>query len=126
MPFEPPRELEFQQHELHRGGGASRLADDLVDRHRCRTEQVRDGRAIALAHRLGRDGCCKGPARLARHPGIDRPDRLEHIVEVGWCTPAEMAARVLMPPFLQARYWRDLDAGFPAPVRMPLRAMSYW
>ena len=56
------------------------------------------------------------------HPG----NRLEHIVEVGWCTPAEMAARVLMPPFLQARYWQDLAAGFPAPVRMPLRAMTYW
>ena len=63
-----------------------------------------------------------GGALDDRHPC----NRLEHIVEVGWCTPAEMAARVLMPPFLQACYWQDLDAGFPAPVRMPLRAMTYW
>ncbi|MBN8262346.1 MAG: NUDIX hydrolase [Xanthomonadales bacterium] len=57
-----------------------------------------------------------------RHPG----NCIEHIAEVDWCSLAQMATRTLMPPFLQARYRQDLAAGFPQPVRMPLRAMAFW
>jgi 8-oxo-dGTP diphosphatase len=50
----------------------------------------------------------------------------EHITEAAWLRPAELQGRVVFPAVLTQRFASDRALGFPAPVRLPLRAMAFW
>lgn len=81
MAFDTPGEFEFEQDQLHRRGGAARLADEFIDRDRRRPEQFDDGPPIPLpgVEPGGRRGIAAH--RFADHPRVDRPQRLDHIVD---------------------------------------------
>ena len=48
MPFEPTRQVEFEQHRLHDRGRQPGLANDFVDGDRSRPEQVHHPIALVL------------------------------------------------------------------------------
>lgn len=50
---------------------------------------------------------------------------IEHIVEAAWIEPAALAAMTVFPLVLTSRWPADREAGFPAPVVLPLRTMSF-
>jgi ADP-ribose pyrophosphatase YjhB (NUDIX family) len=55
------------------------------------------------------------------------PDTVaEGIVEAAWVAHDALAGLTLFPTVLTLRWRTDRDAGFPAPVRLPLRAMTFW
>lgn len=82
MPLDPACKLEFEEDELDGCRRLARLPDEFVDRHRRRSEQFGDAAPIALA-RIGRNGSSnEGPRRFTDHPRVDRPDRLDHIVDI--------------------------------------------
>ena len=77
MPLEPAGKLELQQRGLHDGAGEARQANDLVDTHRRRTEQIDNGLAL-------------GVRRIVQRPGIIVPSGLSHGARVD---RANLAAR---------------------------------
>jgi ADP-ribose pyrophosphatase YjhB (NUDIX family) len=51
---------------------------------------------------------------------------IEHIVEAGWHTQAQVKSLQVFPEVLQARYWQDLSSGFPGLHHLGLRKMAFW
>ncbi len=68
MTREAPGQLEFEQHDTHRGGRASGEADEIVDGDRRRPEQGDDARAVAVFRFIR-----SGGARLQVPAGKGRP-----------------------------------------------------
>lgn len=57
-----------------------------------------------------------------RHPEAIQ----EHIVDAAWFTLAQLPGLEVFPSFLASRWPADREAGFAAPVRLPLREMRFW
>lgn len=49
------------------------------------------------------------------------PAEGEAIAEAGWFTRDSLPAGHVFPEILRDRFWHDLAAGFPAPIKLPLR-----
>lgn len=50
----------------------------------------------------------------------------EHITQAAWHEPGALTGLTVFPTVLTARYPGDRNAGFPQPVRLPLREMAFW
>ena len=50
----------------------------------------------------------------------------EHITQAAWHELGALSGLTVFPPILTTRYARDREAGFPQPVRLPLREMAFW
>ena len=50
----------------------------------------------------------------------------EYITEAAWHPLASLNQLTVFPEMLTTRYITDRDAGFPRPVRLPLREMTFW
>lgn len=85
---------------------SSRLAyiDELIDDH---------GRMVKfwfLAEYVS------GEFNLLCNPAIDEP-----ITEVGWFSQDRLPPEHVFPDLLRGGFWEDLERGFAAPVKLPLR-----
>ncbi|ODT72765.1 MAG: hypothetical protein ABS75_02880 [Pelagibacterium sp. SCN 63-23] len=49
------------------------------------------------------------------------PAESESIVEAGWFAPDALPSGHVFPEVLRRRFWTDLEAGFPHPIKLPLR-----
>ena len=55
------------------------------------------------------------------------PDAVaEHIAQAAWHELGALSTLTVFPSILTTRYARDSEAGFPQPVRLPLREMTFW
>jgi 8-oxo-dGTP pyrophosphatase MutT (NUDIX family) len=61
-------------------------------------------------------GYVSGSLNAANNPAAD-----ESIVEAGWFARDELPAVHVFPEPLRDRFWSDLESGFPAPIKLPLR-----
>src|SRR5262245_5163595 len=83
MPFDPPRNLELEQHGAHNCRGGAREPHQIVDRYWCGTEK-RDEAAALLITGCGiwRTGRLLGWLLRRRNTGLaadNRVDRCDHI-----------------------------------------------
>jgi 8-oxo-dGTP diphosphatase len=50
----------------------------------------------------------------------------EYITQAAWHSLSGLDRITVFPDLLSSRYATDRDAGFPSPVRLPLREMAFW
>jgi 8-oxo-dGTP diphosphatase len=55
----------------------------------------------------------------------DNPAGDESIVEAGWFGRGELPAGQVFPDPLRDRFWADLERGFPAPIKLPLKRSMF-
>lgn len=65
-------------------------------------------------------GHLRGGTLSTAHPQA----RTEGIVEAAWVSQAELAGRTVFPEVLRDRYWTERDAGWPAPILLPLHRIA--
>ncbi|HUH75890.1 MAG TPA: NUDIX hydrolase [Devosia sp.] len=61
-------------------------------------------------------GYVSGSLNVANNPAAD-----ESIIEAGWFARDELPAVHVFPEPLRDRFWSDLESGFQAPIKLPLR-----
>ncbi len=61
-----------------------------------------------------------GALNVAGNPADD-----ESIVEAGWFARSELPAGQVFPDPLRDRFWADLERGFPAPIKLPLKRSMF-
>ena len=50
----------------------------------------------------------------------------EYITQAAWHEAGALSDLTVFPSVIATRYASDCDAGFPHPVRLPLREMDFW
>ena len=123
-----------QGHWVAPGGGVN--GEESLEAAAAREVWEETGARVAIGRLAYIEDLCDGQTRFIKfwfaatwlggdldwsHPEA----QAEQIAQAAWLPRAELAQRVVFPPVLTTRFWDDLAAGFPQPVRLALRKMQF-